>query len=449
MQGFKTLIEPYKIKMVEKINFTSEEYRRDVLKKAKYNLFAIKAQDVTIDLLTDSGTCAMSDMQWSALMQGDESYAGSKSFYKFEASVKELTGLKNIIPTHQGRAAEKILFSIIGGEGKTIISNTHFDTTRANVEASGAEAIDLVIKEGKEPSTIHPFKGNMDTEKLDKAILEIGAKNIPAVILTITNNSGGGQPVSMENIKETKKICDKHGVPLFLDCCRFAENAYFIKTREKTYKDKSIIEISNEMFSYCDGAMMSAKKDAFVNMGGFLAVNDDELSRQCKNALILTEGFPTYGGLSGRDLEALAQGLKEVVQLDYLKHRVQSIEYLGQKIAGIGIPIIQPVGGHAVYIDAKECLKHIKTFPAQAFACELYAVGGIRGVEIGSVMFGKFTNNELVRLTIPRRVYTKSHFDFIIEAMEKLFLNKEQIRDLKITYEAPRLRHFTAEFDLI
>lgn len=451
MDGFKTLLEPYKIKVVEKINFTSEKYRRELLKKAKYNLFAIRAEDVTIDLLTDSGTSAMSDLQWSGIMQADEAYAGAKSFYKFEESVKTITGLKNIIPTHQGRAAEKIIFSVLGGSGKTFISNTHFDTTRANVEASGATALDLVIEEGKDPALIHPFKGNIDTVRLEKSIVELGAKNIPFVLITVTNNSGGGQPVSMQNLKDTKKICQKYNIPLFLDCCRFAENAYFIKTREKNYSTKTILEITKEMFSYADGAMMSAKKDALVNMGGFIALNDEELTLKCKNMLILTEGFPTYGGLSGRDLEAIAQGLKEVIDEEYLKHRVESIAYLGDKIRNIGIPIIQPVGGHAVYIDAKECLKHIpkSEFPAQAFACELYAVGGIRGVEIGSVMFGKNAQNELVRLTIPRRVYTISHFDYIVEALEKLYSNKEAIRGLKISYEAPQLRHFTAQFELL
>jgi len=451
MEGFKTIIEPYKIKMVERINFTTEKYRQEVLKKAKYNLFAIKAQDITIDLLTDSGTSAMSDMQWSALMQGDESYAGSRSFLKFETSIKELTNLKHIIPTHQGRASEKILFSIIADNTKTILSNTHFDTTRANIEYTGAKAIDLVIKEGKDPASIHPFKGNIDIDRLEKTILEIGSKNIPLLIITVTNNSGGGQPVSLQNIKEASSICKKHKISVFLDCCRFAENAYFIKLREKAYANASISEIVNEMFSYVDGAMMSAKKDALVNIGGFLAVNDDELARRCKDLLILTEGFPSYGGLAGRDLEAIACGIKEVLDENYLKHRIDSVNYLGEKIRNIGIPVFEPIGGHAVYLDAKEYLKHIKpeNFPAQALACELYLVGGIRGVEIGSLMFGTNTNNELVRLTIPRRVYTISHFDYIVEVLEKLHKNKDAIKGLKIKYEAPHLRHFTAELELI
>jgi len=451
MEGFKTILEPYKIKMVEKINFTTEKYRREVLKKAKYNLFGIKAEDITIDLLTDSGTSAMSDMQWSALMQGDESYAGSKSFIKFEATVKELTGLKYIIPTHQGRASEKILFSIIADKTKTILSNTHFDTTRANIEHTGAKALDLVIKECKDPSSIHPFKGNIDLERLEKTILEIGAKNIPLLIITVTNNSGGGQPVSLQNIKEASAICKKHKILFFLDCCRFAENAYFIKLREKPYLNSSIKSIVSEMFSYVDGAMMSAKKDALVNIGGFLALNDLELSRKCKDLLILIEGFPSYGGLAGRDLEAIAVGLKEITEEAYLKHRIDSVNYLGEKIRNIGVPVFEPIGGHAVYLDAKEYLKHIKSenFPAQALACELYAIGGIRGVEIGSLMFGSNTTNELVRLTIPRRVYTLSHFDYIVEALEKLNQKKDSIKGLKLTYEAAQLRHFTAELELL
>jgi tyrosine phenol-lyase len=396
MSKFKTIIEPFRIKMVEPIKFTDEKYRRDMLKKTGYNLFSIRAEDVLIDLLTDSGTSAMSAAQWSEIMSGDESYAGARSFFKFESKVKEITSLEHIIPTHQGRAAEKIIFSVMGGEGKTVISNTHFDTTRANVEFSGAKALDLVIQEGTKPSVIHPFKGNIDLKRLEKAINEIGAENIPMVLMTVTNNSGGGQPVSMENMRETKKICKKHNIPFFLDCCRFAENAYFIKKREKGYEKKSPYEIALEMFSYCDGATMSSKKDALVNIGGFLALNDDEIAQKCRNLLILTEGFSTYGGLAGRDLAALAQGLEEVLDEDYLAYRIRSTEYLGEKLTELGVPIVQPAGGHAIYLDASTMLSHIPRteYPAQALACELYAVGGIRGVEIGSAMLDRDLKQE-------------------------------------------------------
>ncbi|MEI6080619.1 MAG: tryptophanase [bacterium] len=459
MEGIKTIIEPFRIKMVEPIKQTTEEYRRSVLKKAGYNLFNVKAEDVLIDLLTDSGTSAMSSKQWAAIMEGDESYAGAISFFKFEEAVKKVTGLKNIIPTHQGRAAEKILFSIIGGKGKTIISNTHFDTTRANVEYSGARAVDVVIEEGKSPSTIHPFKGNTDLQLLEKTINEVEPSNIPLVIITVTNNAGGGQPVSMENLRETKKICKKYGIPMFLDACRFAENAYFIKKREKGYEDKTPFEIAKEMFSYCDGATMSAKKDALVNIGGFLALNDDDLTQKARNLLILTEGFITYGGLAGRDLAAMAQGLEEVLDENYLQYRIRSIEYVGEKLTEIGVPIILPPGGHAIFVDAEAMLSHIpkNQFPAQALACELYAVGGIRGVEIGSAMMDRDPETkenrpakmELVRLAIPRRVYTQSHMDYVIEILEKVNENRKCIHGLKMIYEAPVLRHFTARFEQI
>jgi tyrosine phenol-lyase len=459
MRKIKTMIEPFKIKMVEPIKQTTEEYRREVLKSAKYNLFNIKAEDVLIDLLTDSGTSAMSSMQWAEIMNGDESYAGARSFFAFEREVKTLTGLKHIIPTHQGRAAEKILFSIIGGKGKTVISNTHFDTTRANVEYSGSKALDLVIPEGKQASLDHPFKGNMDISALEKAIIEIGASNIPVVIMTITNNAGGGQPVSMENIRATKKVCEKHNIPLFIDACRFAENAFFIKKREKGYQDKTPLEISKEMFSYCDGATMSAKKDALVNIGGFLALNNDELAQQARNMLILTEGFHTYGGLAGRDLAAMAQGLKEVVDESYLAYRIRSTEYVGEKLTEKGVPIILPPGGHAIFIDAAAMLPHIPNdqYPAQALACELYAVGGIRGVEIGSAMMDRDPETkknrpapmELVRLAIPRRVYTQSHMDYVIEILDIVNKEKNSIRGLKMIYEAPVLRHFTAKFEQV
>lgn len=459
MAAIRTVIEPFRIKMVEPIKFTTEEYRRKILKEAGNNLFNIKAEDVLIDLLTDSGTSAMSARQWGAIMEGDESYAGARSFFEFEAAVRKITGLKNIIPTHQGRAAEKILFSIIGGKGKTIISNTHFDTTRANVEYSGARAVDIVIEEGKKPSLIHPFKGNTDLKKLESVINEVGAKNIPLVIITITNNAGGGQPVSMENLRETKKICSRYNIPMFLDACRFAENAYFIKKREKGYENKTPLEIAKEMFSYCDGATMSAKKDALVNIGGFLALNDDELTQKARTLLILTEGFVTYGGLAGRDLAAMARGLEEVLEEDYLAYRIRSTEYLGDKLTKIGVPIIQPPGGHAIFVDAAAMLPNIPKdqFPAQALACELYAVGGIRSVEIGSAMMDRDPETgknrpaemELVRLAIPRRVYTQSHIDYVAEIFEIINKQKDKIRGLKMVYEAPVLRHFTARFTQI
>jgi tyrosine phenol-lyase len=459
MENIKTIIEPFRIKMVEPIKHTTEEYRRSMLKKTGYNLFSIKAEDVLIDLLTDSGTSAMSSGQWAAIMDGDESYAGARSFFQFEEAVKKVTGLKNIIPTHQGRAAEKILFSIVGGKGKTVISNTHFDTTRANVEYSGAKALDLVIEEGKHPSKIHPFKGNIDLQLLEKAINEIGVANIPLVMMTVTNNAGGGQPVSMENIRETKKICKKYGIPMFLDACRFAENAYFIKKREKGYENKTPFEIAREMFSYCDGATMSAKKDALVNMGGFLALNDEDLTQKSRNLLILTEGFPTYGGLAGRDLAAIAKGLEEVLEEDYLQYRIRSVEYVGEKLTEMGIPIILPPGGHAIFVDAEAMLTHIpkNQYPAQALACELYAVGGIRGVEIGSAMMDRDPETkenrpakmELVRLAIPRRVYTQSHMDYVIEILGIVNKVSRNIRGLKMIYEAPVLRHFTARFEQV
>lgn len=457
MATIRTVIEPFKIKMVEPIKVTTEEYRRKVLKEAGNNLFNIKAEDVIVDLLTDSGTNAMSARQWGAIMEGDESYAGARSFFEFESAVRKITGLKNIIPTHQGRAAEKILFSIIGGKGKTIISNTHFDTTRANVEYSGARAVDVVIAEGKQPSLIHPFKGNTDLKRLEAVINEVGAKNIPLVIITVTNNAGGGQPVSMENLRETKKICLKYNIPMLLDACRFAENAYFIKKREKGYENKTPFEIAKEMFSYCDGATMSAKKDALVNIGGFLALNDDELTQKARTLLILTEGFVTYGGLAGRDLAAMAVGLEEVLEEDYLAYRIRSTEYLGEKLTKIGVPIIQPPGGHAIFVDAAAMMPHIpkEQFPAQALACELYAVGGIRSVEIGSAMMDRDPETgknrpaemELVRLAIPRRVYTQSHIDYVAEIFETINGQKDKIRGLKMVYEAPVLRHFTARFE--
>ncbi len=455
----KTIIEPFKIKSVESIRFTTREQREKILKDAFYNPFMIHSRDVIIDLLTDSGTSAMSSEQWAGIMRGDEAYAGSQSFFRFERVVKKITGFKHIIPTHQGRAAEKILFSILGGPGKYFPSNTHFDTTRANIEFVGAEAVDLLNEIGLKTDLRADFKGNIDIDALEKFINKVGPENIPIVMLTVTNNSGGGQPVSMENIRETRKICDKYGLKLFLDACRFAENAYFIKKREKGYENKSALEIAQEMFSYADGCTMSAKKDGLVNIGGFLAMNDDELAMKCRNVLIVTEGFPTYGGLAGRDLEAIAQGLEEVLEEDYLRYRIRSVEYLGEKLIEAGIPIIEPPGGHAIYIDAKRFAPHIppENYPGQSIVCELYLEGGIRAVEIGSVMFGKYDSNgklipaklELVRLAIPRRVYTQSHIDYVIEVIEEVFKKKDKLRGMKIIEEAPILRHFTAKFDYI
>ncbi len=452
----KTIIEPFKIKSVEPIRFTTREEREVLLKEAGYNPFLLPADDVLIDLLTDSGTSAMSAKQWAGIMEGDESYAGSKSFYRFEAVIKSITNLKYIIPTHQGRAAEKILFSIVGGPGKYFPNNTHFDTTRANVEFSGAEAVDLLNEIGKHPEIRADFKGNMDIEKLETFIKEKGVENIPLCMITVTNNSGGGQPVSMQNIKEVKAVCNKYSIPLFLDACRFAENAYFIKMREKGYENKTPLEIAQEMFSYADGVTMSAKKDALVNIGGFLAMNDDELAMKCRNLLIVTEGFPTYGGLAGRDLEAVAQGLLEIVDEHYLQYRIRSVEYLGERLVAAGVPIIEPPGGHAIYIDAKRFLPNIPAdqYPGQSIVCELYLEGGVRAVEIGSVMFGKKDKNgklipsmmELVRMAIPRRVYTQSHIDYLIEVIIEVYKNRDRLKGYQFTYEAPMLRHFTARF---
>jgi len=454
---YKTIIEPFKIKSVEPIRFTTREEREILLKEAGYNPFMLHSDDVLIDLLTDSGTSAMSSKQWAGIMEGDEAYAGSKSFYRFEAVVRSITQMKHIIPTHQGRAAEKILFSIVGGTGKYFPNNTHFDTTRANIEFSGSEAIDLLNEVGKHPEVRADFKGNMDIEKLEAFIKEKGPENIPLCMITVTNNSGGGQPVSMQNIKETKAVCKKYGIPLFIDACRFAENAYFIKLREKGYENKTPLEIAQEMFSYADGVTMSAKKDALVNIGGFLALNDDELAMKCRNLLIVTEGFPTYGGLAGRDLEAVAQGLLEVLDEHYLQYRIRSVEYLGEKLIAAGVPIIEPPGGHAIYIDAKRFTPHIppEQYPGQSIVCELYIEGGVRAVEIGSVMFGKYDNDgklipammELVRLAMPRRVYTQSHVDYLIEVISEVYNRRKDLKGYKITYEAPILRHFTAKFE--
>lgn len=451
----KTIIEPFRIKSIEPIYFTTETERKQMLADVGYNLFGLKAENVIIDLLTDSGTSAMSAMQWSGIMNGDESYAGSRSFYRFEETIKKITGLTHIIPTHQGRAAEKILFSIVGGEGQIIPNNTHFDTTRANIEFSGAEAIDFLNENGKKPDFIADFKGNMDIEKL-RTFLNEKAEKVPMVMLTITNNSGGGQPVSMENIRQVSEVCREFQKPFFLDACRFAENAYFIKIREKGYENKSILEICQEMFSYADGMTMSAKKDALVNIGGFLALNDSDLAQKCRNVLVVTEGFPTYGGLAGRDLEAIAQGLEEILDESYLHYRIRTIAYLGEKLVEAGVPLILPTGGHAVYLDAGKFCGHIPNyeFPGQAIACALYLKGGIRACEIGSIMFGKYDENgntvspdlELVRLAIPRRVYTQSHIDYVAEVIIEVFQEREKLKGFKIVKEPTMLRHFTAEF---
>lgn len=451
----KTIIEPFRIKSVEPIYFNTREQREKILAAAHYNPFLVDAKDALIDLLTDSGTSAMSSHQWAGIMHGDESYAGSPSFYRFENAVKKITGLSFIIPTHQGRAAEKILFSTLGGPGKFFVSNTLFDTTRANIEYSGASGVDLISEAGKHPSIPAPFKGNLDVVAFEKFITEKGAENIPMCIITITNNSGGGQPVSMQNIREVKAVCKAHNIPLFIDACRFAENAYFIKLREEGYQNKNVLAIAQEMFSYADGATMSAKKDAFANIGGFLAMNDEHLAQECRNLLIITEGFPTYGGLAGRDLEAIAIGLEEVVDESYLQYRIRSIEYLTEKLYNAGVPVMRPAGGHAVYLDAKALLPHIPVheYPGQALVGALYVEGGIRGVEIGSLMFGKYDEQgqlipsvlELVRLAVPRRVYTQSHIDYVAEVIIEVFQNREKIKGLTITEEAPLLRHFTVK----
>ena len=454
----KTIIEPFRIKSVEPLRFTTRPQREEILKAAGYNLFNIHADDVLIDLLTDSGTSAMSARLWGGMIEGDESYAGSRSFYQLEQVVKDLTGFRHFIPTHQGRAAEKILFSIMGGQGKIIPNNTHFDTTRANIEVSGAEAIDLLPPEGIDPRIRADFKGNMDLKGLEDLIRQNGRERIPLVMLTVTNNSNAGQPVSMENIRKTAELSHQYGIPFFLDACRFAENAYFIKMRESGYEKTSVRDIAREMFSYADGCTMSGKKDGLVNMGGFLALNDDNLAQQARNILVVTEGFPTYGGLAGHDLQAFAIGLDEVLEEDYLKYRIRSVTYLGEHLTELNIPIFQPPGGHAIYLDAGAFLPHIPAheFPGQALACELYLSGGIRSCEIGSVMFGKTDSAtgkfvpatlEMVRLAIPRRVYTKSHIDYVIECIGDVFSQRNKLKGMRIVYEPPVLRHFTAVFE--
>ena len=450
-ETFRTIIEPFKIKTVEPIRWTSQKERENLLLRAHQNLFLLPADAILIDLLTDSGTAAMSTRQWAAMMVGDESYAGSHSFDHFRQTVQSIFGFSHVIPTHQGRAAERILFTVMCKKGDIVPNNTHFDTTRANIEFVGAEALDLLIPEGYDPACLHPFKGNMDIAKLEQLIDRVGAARIPLVMLTITNNSGGGQPVSLENMRAVKSVCRRHSIPLYFDACRFAENAYFIKLREKGYENKTPREIAREIFSLGDGCTMSAKKDGLANIGGFLCTNDDGLAQQEENLLILTEGYPTYGGLAGRDLEAIAVGLEEVLEEDYLKYRVVSTAYLGSHIAERGVPIVQPPGGHAIYIDARAFLPHIppENFPGVALANEIYLVGGIRSVEIGSLMFGQHASMDLVRLAIPRRVYTQSHMDYVIEALLKVWEKRDEIRGLKLTYEAPFLRHFTARLELL
>ncbi|HET8568952.1 MAG TPA: tryptophanase [Candidatus Limnocylindria bacterium] len=453
--AFRTIIEPFRIHSVEPLRMTTEDERREKIRRAGYNLFDLHADDVLIDLLTDSGTGAMSRDQWAAVQHGDESYAGSPSWFRFLGSVQALWPFRHVIPTHQGRAAERILFSTIAGPGKVVPNNTHFDTTRANVEATGAEAVDLVIPEGRRPRALHPFKGNMDVDALDD-LLARRAKDVPVVFVTITNNSGGGQPVSLENLRAVRAVCDRHRVPLFLDACRFAENAWFIKCREPGYAERSIPDIVREMAALADGMTMSAKKDGLANIGGWLAMNDDALAERCRNLLILTEGFPTYGGLAGRDLEAIAQGLEEVVDEHYLRYRIRSTEYLADALDRGGVPIVKPAGGHAVYIDARELLPHVPplAYPGQSLAVALYEAGGIRSVEIGTVMFGRRPDGseapaamDLVRMAIPRRTYTQSHVDYVIEVVLEVARRAPELRGYRIVSEPPQLRHFTARFE--
>jgi tryptophanase len=458
MAEIKMPVEPFRIKVVEPTRKTSREERDKVLRKAGLNVFNIPAEKVTIDLLTDSGTSAMSDNQWAGMMLGDESYAGSRNFFHLENSVKGIFGFSHVIPTHQGRAAERILFEALVKEGNYVPNNIHFDTTRANVEVRGAHAVNLAVEDAYDPVSDHPFKGNMDTEKLEGFIQEKGTEKISLVMMTITNNSGGGQPVSLENIKEVSGICRKHGIPFYFDACRFAENAYFIKKREKGFAEKSILDIAREIFSFAEGATMSAKKDALVNIGGFVTLNDDDLAGKLKKLLIVSEGFPTYGGLAGRDLEAISRGLEEILEEDFLEHRIAQVHYLGKLLDDVGIPIYKPVGGHAVYILADKFLPHISRdqYPGWALTVALFRESGIRAVEIGGVMFAKkdekgkgeiFPELELVRLAIPRRVYTVSHLHYVGDALEKLYTNREKIKGLKIVSQAPPLRHFTVRME--
>lgn len=450
------LPEPYKIKAVERIKLISKEERSKLLRKAGYNIFGVPAESVFIDLLTDSGTSAMSDDQWAGLNLGDESYAGSENWYNFESTIKEMFGYKHVIPTHQGRAAENILFSTILKKGDYVPSNMHFDTTKANIEANGGEAVDLVIDKAYDTELEIPFKGNLDPKKLKSFIERVGRERIPLCMITITNNSGGGQPVSLKNVVEIKKVLKEHEIPLFFDACRFAENAYFVKMREKEYREKSIKEIVLKMFSYGDGCTMSAKKDGLSNIGGFLALNDTELAEKLKSKLILIEGFPTYGGLAGRDLEVISRGLREVLDFDYLNFRVKQVEFLGRLISDAKVPIIKPVGGHAIYLDAKKFLPHIpqSELPGQTLVCELYLNYGIRCVELGTIAFAKekegeviYPKLELVRLAIPRRVYTNDHMRYVAKAVIEIYKKREKLKGMRYTKKPERLRHFTARFE--
>ncbi|MBL8955363.1 MAG: tryptophanase [Myxococcaceae bacterium] len=456
MRGFRTIIEPFRIKSVEPLRLSTRDEREAQLAAAGLNLFRLRSEDVLIDLLTDSGTGAMSAEQWAALQRGDESYAGSPSYFRFERAVRELFPYRHVIPTHQGRAAEKILFSVAGGAGRVVPSNTLFDTTRANVEASGATGVDLLYAEGRRPSLRHPFKGNLDVGALERLIGEVGRDRVPLVLVTVTNNSGGGQPVSLENLRAVRAVCSRHGIPLFLDACRFAENAWFIREREPGQQSRTVTAIVREMSSLADGMTMSAKKDGLANIGGWLALNDDAWAERCRNLLILTEGFPTYGGLAGRDLDAIAVGLQEVVQHDYLRYRARSVEYLGEALEKRGVPIVVPTGGHAVYLDAAALLPQVPAlqYPGQALSIALYREGGLRSCEIGSVMFGLQPDGserpaamELVRLAVPRRTYTQSHVDFVIEVVERVAARARDLKGLRII-DGPRpLRHFTARFE--
>ncbi len=455
-EEFETIIEPFRIHAVEPLVMATREQRAAAIREAGYNVFSLRAEDVLVDLLTDSGTGAMSRDQWAAIQHGDESYAGSPSWFTFERAVKDLFGFRHVIPTHQGRAAEKILFGVVGGSGLVVPSNTHFDTTRANVEASGAEAVDLVIAEGRDPASRHPFKGNVDVAALAALIAERGVAHVPLVMVTVTNNSGGGQPVSLENLRAVREVCDRAGVPLFLDACRFAENAWFIREREPGQSGRDVADIVREMASLADGMTMSAKKDPMCNIGGWLACNDDDLAREARNLLILTEGFPTYGGLAGRDLEAIAQGLTEAVSHDYLRYRIRSTAYLGEALDRSGVPVVLPIGGHAVYVDARALLPHIPPleYPGQSLVVALYERGGIRSCEIGTVMFGRRPDGsevpaamDLVRLAIPRRTYTQSHVDYVIEVCQAVARDAAGLRGYRIVDEPRQLRHFTARFE--
>jgi len=452
---YNTIIEPFRIHSVQPIRMTTREARAEKLAAAGYNLFRLDADDVLIDLLTDSGTGAMSAEQWAGIQRGDESYAGASSFHRFRDAVTDLFPFRHILPTHQGRAAERILFSVLAGPGQVVPNNTHFDTTRANVEATGADAVDLPVPEGLQPSLRHPFKGNMDVAGLAR-LLDAHAGHVPVVFMTVTNNSGGGQPVSIENLRAVRQVCDGFGVPLFLDACRFAENAWFIKTREPDYETRAVADIVREMASLADGMTMSAKKDPLANMGGWLAMNDDELAERCRRIEILTEGFPTYGGLAGRDLEAVAQGLTEAVDEDYLRYRIRSTQYLGEALEAAGVPVMVPFGGHAIFLDARALLPHIPPlkYPGQALACALYVEGGVRSCEIGTVMFGLRPDGtevpaamDLVRLAIPRRTYTQSHIDYVIEVVTKVAERREDLRGMRIARAPEVLRHFSASFE--